>query len=281
MKIIIDSKDSLHAFATRVAPHTKMPVTRLKTAIAKGFSCTHIAALEAALESNKAHSQVTDAQATTATVSALPDDVVTQLTILRDWLRDNADGNSDICFDDDGQVTSDVLLPALERLLAGDYSQGQSQEACVLDDLKWWLRDNVSMDSSIVFDNDDENTLSVSVLEALETALNFTRKDNALFAPDGYKTSISNVCMQAFSIQAASDSEVLEWAGVESESDLDNDLYARSEDAVMSAAKDIITDPKIHLLAAVLEGAGMSDMLDKIKSLAYSIRINEGVSELV
>lgn len=282
MKIIIDSKTSLHDFATRVAKHTNMPVTRLKTAIAKGFAFSHIAAFESALEANKAPITATEPQ-TIATPSeqSLPDGIVAKLIILRDWLQDNADGNSDICFDDDGKVTSKVLLPELERLIAGDYRQGRSPDASGLDDLKWWLRDNVDADSSIIFDNDEEGTDSETLLEALEFALSFIRKDNDLFRPDGYKASLAHSCNPSISIEPASESDVLVWAGVDSVDDLDHDLYAKSEDAVMSAAKNIISDPNIHVLAMMLEGAGMSDMLDKIKSLAYSIQINDGISELV
>merc|ERR1712157_674438 len=43
--IIIDSKHSLDQFSKDTAQHTKMPATRLRSAIAKGQNCADIAIL--------------------------------------------------------------------------------------------------------------------------------------------------------------------------------------------------------------------------------------------
>lgn len=103
--IIIDSKNSLDQFSSDTATHTKMPATRLRSAIAKGQNCTDIAVLV---------NKLTPAPVIKPSV---------EIDALYAWLQDNVDGDSQIHFDNDGEVFSgDVLaaLPERKDIFASD-----------------------------------------------------------------------------------------------------------------------------------------------------------------
>lgn len=111
VSISIVNADTLDTFVRRVAPHTSIPVTRLKTAIAKAFGYSHIKAFEAAL----------NAQSPTPApqVNALSTSEQYAIEQLKYWLEDNVDQGTDIAFDNDEEIFSEQVLAALNTLLSG------------------------------------------------------------------------------------------------------------------------------------------------------------------
>jgi hypothetical protein len=106
MQIIIDSPAALDKFAANTEQHTKIPKTRLKSAIAKGAGFSHIKALETALKPA--------ASSPAPHVPPLP----YAMQQLKSWLDDNVDMGTDIHFDNDGEITSEEVVTAWESWLS-------------------------------------------------------------------------------------------------------------------------------------------------------------------
>lgn len=156
MHILIQDPASLDAFVKRVAPHTKLPATRLKSAIAKAFSFSHIGGFESALT---APCSPADPHAP-GRVDAADWDVLQEL---RDWLSDNVDGGSAICFDNDGHVESEQVLYALNRMM-------NSVKLCTIAPSRPAAVD-IAQECLTRFEVDDEDALTIEHFEQSEDAL--------------------------------------------------------------------------------------------------------------
>lgn len=122
MQIHITNATTLDAFVRRIAPHTKLSVSRLKTVFAKGFDYPHIKAFEAALNaqpaavvSSQGADELKSKPESELTLSSSDSYVIEQLVL---WLEDNVGQGTDIAFDNDGEVFSEHALSALENLIA-------------------------------------------------------------------------------------------------------------------------------------------------------------------
>jgi hypothetical protein len=159
MQIIIDSPAALDKFAANTEQHTKIPKTRLKSAIAKGAGFSHVKALETALKPA--------ASSPAPHVPPLP----YAMQQLKSWLDDNVDMGTDIHFDNDGEITSEEVATAWEQWVSKQPVNTSSSELpYAIQQLKLWLDDNVNMGTSIHFDNDGEIT-SEEVVTAWESWL--------------------------------------------------------------------------------------------------------------
>jgi hypothetical protein len=107
MNIILDSKEALDQFAEQTSKFTKIPKSRIKSAIAKGQGYNHITAFEAVL----------------SPASVLTPSVA--LSALYDWLDDGQGGS--IYFDnsDDGEIFCEQVIEALPH-----YPNTPTQSTC-------------------------------------------------------------------------------------------------------------------------------------------------------
>jgi hypothetical protein len=96
MNIVIDSAESLTQFTKKTARFTKIPASKLKSAIALGQGYMHISALNKAL-----------------TPAPFVNSDKPEILALRLWLMDNMDGGSDIHFDNEGKIDSEAVYDAL------------------------------------------------------------------------------------------------------------------------------------------------------------------------
>jgi len=125
--LYVQSQSQLDSLATKLAQHLKAPVTRIRSAIAKAEGYSHLSAFKHALEAT----------------GELESNPVEQLTIpeiavlneLKEWLADNVEMGTDIVFDNEGEVNSQVLLPVMDKLLNGTSSA--SNEVLLVANQKW------------------------------------------------------------------------------------------------------------------------------------------------
>lgn len=174
---IIDPK-TFDAFVRRIAPQTTIPVTRLKTAIAKAFGFDHIKAFESAL------APCTAAQPAKAALSHDEQYILSQLAA---WLEDNVDQGTEIAFDNDEEVYSEHALSALNNLLG---QADTSQDACEPE-----LLDSVKRSLERERETIERTTLSLAEVDSVDELdhEHYTQAEDAFIVESGRLFDVDNM----------------------------------------------------------------------------------------
>lgn len=109
--LYVHSEEQLHSLAKKLSTNLKAPETRIRSAIAKAEGYSHISALL------KAFDTTTTTNAPAACNFNMSVEDLSLLDHMKWWLEANVDMDTEIMFDNDGEVDSKVLLPVVERLL--------------------------------------------------------------------------------------------------------------------------------------------------------------------
>lgn len=305
MQISIQNSQELNVFTQNVAAHTKLPATRLKSAIAKGMGFDHIKPFEDSLD--LAFAKFNDA------VIAFDDSLANKFNAkyVTTWDEGIIETNcivsslgkvSDIEISDDGEdyehleseqiniivgsttyqfdvqdeqivehdmvLFSDLLskvrtehIPATHERLNGNTSPIlDNVDSHIMTEFMAWLGDNVDGDSEIHFDNDGE-VKSAAVLEILQEVVLIDSSVNANAA-----RIKSEHALYAKDVE----SETCAAAGVDFATELTMEHWENCEDTITDAASRLSKSDELSKAIALLQQAGLNDVASEIATLSLT-----------
>jgi hypothetical protein len=145
----VNTESQLDTLARKLAERLKVPVTRVKSAIANAEGFEHISALNAAFSTTPSPSEKEPVRVNRS-------HVMTQFVL---WLEDNVDMGTDIHFDNEGEVNSENVLAEINMLNANT----SVFQSLMVEFDTWWLAQTsrpdllaASQKESVGYDSDGE-----------------------------------------------------------------------------------------------------------------------------
>lgn len=245
MHISIQDKATLGEFVQRLAPHTNMSASRLKTAIAKSYQFKHITALEAALSP-------ASQKASSADMIYLSEEEENALLELSYWLDDCVSLGDDVTFGDE-KITPAQVLSVILPLVYPENSRTlrlSPDGRTVLGVFSDWCckhSDNPNVTNTGRFTPADIHAV-------LDNLLNRAQKDLVAF---GFPTSDE--------IEA----NLLKHFGFDNVKQLESELflYGRAEDELIRSVKVLASSPGWTDAMIALNRAGFDEMAQELRAI--------------
>lgn len=261
MHILINDKASLDEFAQRVAPHTNMPVSRLKTAMAKSYQFKHITALESALSPANAKPPYT-----VEDTFILNEKEQSALLELSYWLDDCILLEEGLTFGD-GNVTPSQVLSAVLQLIHPDEMTASTitpADRDILSAFSNWCHDNA--DNSNIANSmacSGVNKVTPAFIHALlSNLLNRTEKELIEFGlPTRKDTELD--CLNHFNFDSVAQLEA------------DLFVYTKAEDELVSSVRGLASTNDWTQAMVALDRAGLGEMAKHLREIQLaSLRID-------
>jgi hypothetical protein len=305
MQISIQNSQELDTFTKNVSAHTKLPATRLKSAIAKGMGFDHIKPFEDALDlafakfndavvafddalANKFNAKYVttwgegtiETKCIVSLLGKVSDIEVSddgedyehleseQIHIVVDSTNYKFDVEDEQIAEHDMVVFSDLMsnaasqqIPLTHERLNGNTSPVlDNVDSHVMTEFMSWLGDNVDGDSDIHFDNNGE-VKSAAVLEILQEVVLINSSVNANAARIKAEHALYSKDVE---------SETCAAAEVDFATELTMEHWENCEDTITESAERLSKSDELSKAIALLQQAGLNDVASEIATLSLT-----------